>query len=87
MFAGLIFHETMHNKLALNNPQLHNQGGLATGPPEAPAIDENTNLSPDNIRVMASALDTPRPQWTAGLDMLAKKAGVPDSDPSKGMWN
>jgi hypothetical protein len=83
--AGLMFHETMHNKLALGNAQLHSQGGLAIGVPQG-AITDTTPLTPNNINVMAAGLDVARPQWTAGLSVLVSAANVPDSDPSKGIF-
>jgi hypothetical protein len=85
VLAGIMFHEMMHNKLALGNAQLHNRGGLAIGTPVG-FIDENTQLTPNNINEMASALDVARPQWTAGLAILEAAASIPDTDPMKGMY-
>jgi hypothetical protein len=87
LVASIMFHETMHNKLALNNAQLHPQDGLAMGPPPpSRVITDTTPLTTGNINTMAQNLDVARPQWTAGLAMLDAAAKVPDSDPMKGNW-
>jgi hypothetical protein len=86
LVASLMFHEAMHNKLALTNRQLHPQLGLASGPPETAAITDTMALTNSNINAMAASLDIARPQWTAGLSLLTQAVNVPDSDPMKGNW-
>jgi hypothetical protein len=81
LIANLMFHEAMHNKLALSNAQLHPKGGMAGA-----TVEPATPLTAPNIRDMAVALDTNRPQWTAGMQMLAAAWMIPDSDPMKGMF-
>jgi len=62
--ANLAFHEMMHNKLHLG-PSLHKQGGLASD-----TVDSSMRASGDNIKAMADALKTKRPQWTGGFKEL-----------------
>jgi hypothetical protein len=81
LLANLMFHEAMHNKLALGNAQLHPRGGLASA-----TVEPATPLTPGNISNMAASLDVNRPQWTAGMRMLAAAWMIPDSDPMKGMF-
>ena len=85
LLANLMFHEAMHNKLALGNLALHTHGGLANGIPGGTAIEPTTPLTPSNIREMASALDANRPQWTAGIQMLVAESSRSDNDPLKGL--
>lgn len=80
VIANLMFHEAMHNKLHLGNG-MHSQGGLASA-----VVDASTQLTAANINAMAAALDTPRPQWTGGITLLAQAAAVDDNDPSKGLF-
>lgn len=81
LLANLMFHEAMHNKLALGNAQLHPQGGMASA-----TVEAATPLTRTNISNMAASLDANRPQWTAGMQMLAAAWMIPDSDPMKGMF-
>jgi len=62
--ANLAFHEMMHNKLHLGE-SLHKQGGLAVD-----TIDSSMRPSDGNIKAMAGALMTKRPQWTGGFKEL-----------------
>jgi hypothetical protein len=66
--ANLAFHEMMHNKLHLG-PSLHAQGGLASG-----TVDSSMRPSEANIKAMAGALMTKRPQWTDGFKELEDRA-------------
>jgi hypothetical protein len=84
LVANLMFHEAVHNKLGLNDAQLHKLGGLASGTPQAGPITDTTPLTPSNISLLAAHLDDSRPQWTAGIGLLTSAANVPDSDPTKG---
>lgn len=87
LIANLMFHEAMHNKLALGNAGLHPRGGLADGPQGGTGpITPTTPLTNRNIDDMARALGTSRPQWTAGIQLLVNEAMRPDSDPSKGLF-
>ncbi len=79
IIANLMFHEAMHNKLAMGN-NMHAKGGMA-GSPVSPA----TVLTPGNILDMAKALDTNRPQWTSGIALLIAESKRSDSDPLKGL--
>lgn len=79
VIANLMFHEAMHNKLALDN-RMHSRGGLAASP-----VSADTVLSPSNISDMAAALDTQRPQWTAGIQLLISESQRSDNDPLKGL--
>lgn len=56
------FHELMHNKLRLNDNQLHPKGGLASG-----NISGSTQILNSNIADMAAALKNKAPQYAAGL--------------------
>ena len=85
LLANLMFHEAMHNKLALGNLALHTHGGLANGVPGGMAIEAATPLTPSNIQEMARALDANRPQWTAGIQMLVAESSRSDNDPLKGL--
>ncbi len=60
--AALGFHELMHNKLRLNDPQLHPRGGLA-----GTNVSSIAQLSNSNIADMAAALRNNAPQYAAGL--------------------
>ncbi len=79
VLSNLIFHEAMHNKLALDN-RMHPKGGLAASP-----VDANSTLSQPNIADMAAALDNKRPQWTAGIQLLVSESQRSDNDPLKGL--
>lgn len=79
IIANLMFHEAMHNKLALDN-RMHAKGGMAGSP-----VTPDTVLTPQNIQDMASALETSRPQWTAGIGMLVAESQRSDNDPLKGL--
>jgi hypothetical protein len=81
VLANLMFHEAMHNKLALGNVGLHSRGGMGSA-----VVTPSTELTPRNVADMAAALDVNRPQWTAGMGLLATAWMVPDSDPSKGLF-
>jgi hypothetical protein len=65
LLAKLAFHELMHNRLKLGDTRLHPQGGLASA-----EINASTQLTPQNIRTMAAAIDTPIKQWTDGIATL-----------------
>ena len=78
--ANLIFHEAMHNKLALDNDHLHPRGGLAVA-----SVGPETKLTDRNIQEMAAALDLPRRQWTKGIKLISDYSMIPDSDPTKGI--
>ncbi len=80
VLANLIFHEAMHNKLGLGNTALHAKGGMAGSP-----VSPSTQLTPTNIQDMATALEKPRPQWTAGIDLLVAESNRSDNDPLKGL--
>lgn len=56
--AVLAFHEAMHNKLKLDG-KLHSIGG---GGMAATTVFANTNLTKENIAIMAPALSRPVPQ-------------------------
>ncbi len=60
--AALGFHELMHNKLRLTDPQLHPKGGLAGA-----SVSNIAQLSNSNIADMAAALKNNAPQYAAGL--------------------
>jgi hypothetical protein len=79
IIANLMFHEAMHNKLALDN-RMHSHGGLAASP-----IGGDTAISQPNINEMAAALDTQRAQWTGGIQMLVSESQRSDNDPLKGL--
>ena len=81
LIANLMFHEFMHNKLNLDNNSLHTRGGLA-----AATVGPNTQLTPENIRDMAAALDTDRPQWVDGLKLISARSMMSDNDPAKGIF-
>jgi hypothetical protein len=81
LLANLMFHEAMHNKLALSDKQLHPRGALASA-----TVDASMTISPSNISDMAAGLDQSRPQWTAGVGILDAEAARPDSDPLKGIF-
>jgi len=79
LIAKLAFHECMHNKLRLgqttpNGPDaLHNsQDGLG-----AATIKDTTPLTTRNMRTMSAAIQTPVPQWTAGIQLVLN--GMHDS--------
>ena len=61
--AELAFHECMHNKLRLNDHQLHPRPGLA-----ARAVGAHTPIHAQNISQMRAALSNPQPQWLGGYD-------------------
>jgi hypothetical protein len=87
LIANLMFHEAMHNKLGLGNEGLHSRGGMANGLPGGTGpITPNTPLSQRNIDDMARGLDAVRPQWIAGMRMLANEWMKSDNDPSKGLF-
>jgi len=79
ILAKLIFHEAMHNKLAMGN-EMHPKAGLAASP-----VGPNSALSQPNIADMAAALDRDRPQWTAGIQLLISESQRSDNDPLKGL--
>jgi hypothetical protein len=81
LIANLMFHEAMHNKLALDNAGLHQRGGLASA-----VVTSATKLTNSNIQDMAAALDVSRPQWVSGIGILVRESLRPDSDPSKGLF-
>ena len=86
LLANLAFHEAMHNKLALGNQGLHPLGGLANGTPNGTPpgwVEATTQLTPNNISRMASALEAVRPQYRAGIAKVAAAVAAPDSDPLK----
>ncbi len=58
--AALAFHELMHNKLRMGN-SLHGKGGLAKE-----EITAATELTDDNIKLMAGKLADRAPQWIGG---------------------
>jgi len=66
--ANLAFHEMMHNKLHMGE-DLHKYGGLA-----AATIDSSMRPSDANIKAMAEALKTKRPQWTGGFKEIEDRA-------------
>ena len=80
IISALMFHEAMHNKLALGNDGLHRRGGLAGSP-----VGASTPLTPSNVQDMAAALDTSRPQWTIGIGLLVAESQRSDNDPLKGL--
>jgi hypothetical protein len=59
--AKTAFHESMHNKLRLSDPQLHSHNGLAMA-----SINDATPLTQSNINMMAPALRVHQPQWCLG---------------------
>jgi hypothetical protein len=79
IIANLMFHEAMHNKLALDNG-MHSKGGLAGSP-----VSASTTLTPGNMQDMAQALETRRPQWTGGIPLLIAESKRSDNDPLKGL--
>jgi len=79
ILAKLTFHEIMHMKLRMGN-EMHDLRGLASA-----VVTDKTNLSKDNIRLMAKALRTQVDQWTGGIQIMAQtiaasSAGDPLSD-------
>ena len=66
--ANLAFHELMHNKLHLG-AAMHKHGGLA-----AATMNSSMRPSEGNIKAMAGALMTKRPQWTGGFKELEDRA-------------
>jgi hypothetical protein len=85
VLANLMFHEAMHNKLALDNIGLHRRDGLARSTVTSP-ITGDTQLSAGNVRDMAEGLEVNRPQWIAGIVKLVIESRRPDSDPAKGRF-
>jgi hypothetical protein len=81
LIANLMFHEAMHNKLALDDPHLHPRDGLASK-----IVSADTKISDRNIQDMAAALDVRRPQWVPGIGILVRESLRPDSDPMKGIY-
>jgi hypothetical protein len=81
VIANLAFHESMHNKLHLDNAGLHPRGDMA-----AASVGPETILSDRNRNDMAAALDRHSPQWVDGIKLLVNEAMKPDSDPSKGLF-
>lgn len=79
VISNLIFHEAMHNKLAMGNT-MHGKGGMAGSP-----VGPSTVLTPQNIADMAATLDSKRPQWTAGIQLLVSESQRSDNDPLKGL--
>ncbi len=69
--AELTFHELMHNKLHLDDANLHKKDGLARSP-----VPIGGKPSPDNIKDMKAALKNKQKQWTGGWTAAA--------DPSNG---
>lgn len=69
VLTNLAFHELMHNKLHLNNQQLHGRGGLAGG-----SVGPATSLTDANVRLMAPALDNAHAQDTSGLGCSSSNA-------------
>lgn len=70
--AKLAFHELMHNKLRLGQTTPHGPDALHSsqdGLGQA-TIGEDTRLTRRNILTMATALRTPVPQWTAGIQTV-----------------
>ncbi len=59
--AEMTFHELMHNKLQLNDGNLHKKDGLAVK--EVPLGGQP---SPNNIKDMNAALKNKNKQWTGG---------------------
>jgi hypothetical protein len=74
LLARLGFHELMHNKLQLKDPQLHPKGGLA-----AKTVTNSTALSAGNISDMAQALPNSVPQWAGGVSTLVQGRSDPMS--------
>jgi hypothetical protein len=79
ILADLTLHEIMHMKLKKGN-EMHVLGGMA-----AATVTPTTKLTPQNIQLLAPALKTPLPQWTAGIQMMldmvkAKASGDPMVD-------
>jgi hypothetical protein len=59
--AEITFHELMHNKLNLKDPELHKKDGLAKIP-----IPLGGQPSAQNIKDMNAALKNKQVQWTGG---------------------
>jgi hypothetical protein len=59
--AELTFHELMHNKLHLDDANLHKKDGLARA-----VVPLGGQPSPDNIKDMKAALKNKQKQWTGG---------------------
>src|SRR5262249_55921121 len=51
ILGSIAFHELMHNKLHLNNQQLHGRGGLA-----AASVGRSTALTDNNVRLLGPVL-------------------------------
>lgn len=60
--SAVAFHELMHNKLRLQNAQLHPKGGLAAATVNAPSQISNANQTD-----MGSALAKAAPQYVQGF--------------------
>ncbi len=61
--ARLIFHEVLHNKLHYSDSKLHPLGGLAGDP-------VGDHLTSGNKKLMQTALQKPRTQWTGGFTSM-----------------
>jgi len=78
VLSNLAFHEAMHNKLQLDNKQLHNgdglRGTLFKSNADIGGDVSGKALSQKNIDDMATALSKSVPQWTRGITALILSA-------------
>lgn len=72
--ANLGMHELMHNKLRLNDAQLHPKNGMAGA-----IVTASTKLSPGNIADMAAALKKDAPQYTSAFSSMVQGRNDPMS--------
>ncbi|MDQ3130795.1 MAG: hypothetical protein M3Q99_08545 [Acidobacteriota bacterium] len=69
--AKMAFHESMHYKLNMDNPTLHNQPGNGLS---SENIDDGTVLSNNDIILMERVLSTPRTPWLNGCTIYQRNA-------------